>query len=81
MEKLLAMSILSFATTDMSAEGWMKAWLKMENESKKETMIRKVDRENEPLVKVKKNEQQQQRRIRFAQEFDGLDFFETLVTR
>ncbi|KAK1261484.1 hypothetical protein QJS04_geneDACA018748 [Acorus gramineus] len=80
MEKLLAMSILSFATTDMSAEGWMKAWLKKENESKKETTMRKVDRENEPLVKVKKNEQQQ-RRIRFAQEFDGLDFFETLVTR
>ncbi|KAK1285289.1 hypothetical protein QJS10_CPB20g01602 [Acorus calamus] len=80
MEKLLAMSILSSATADMSAEGWMKAWLKKESKSEKEMTMRKVDKENEQPAKVEQNEKQQ-RRIRFAQEFDGLDFFETLVSR
>ncbi|KAK1307072.1 hypothetical protein QJS10_CPA10g00718 [Acorus calamus] len=70
------MSILSSATADVSAEeGWMKAWLKKERMA-----MRKVDKENEQPAKVEQNENQQ-KRIRFAQEFDGLDFFETLVSR
>ncbi|KAK1285844.1 hypothetical protein QJS10_CPB20g01604 [Acorus calamus] len=80
MEKLLAMSILSSATADINTEGWTKGWLKKESKSEKETTMRKLEKENERPAKVDQNEQQQ-RRIRFAQEFDGLDFFGTIVSR